>query len=96
MAHTIMTGSARKAANVPYPLTYAPEDIAVKGSAAYKFNCTQRAHANFLENQPSIIVLLLVSGVYYPNAAAWLGGIWSAARLVYGIGYSRGGPDARM
>jgi glutathione S-transferase len=54
---------------------------------AYKFNCAQRAHGNFLENAPQTMLSILVAGVKYPEAAAGLGAAWVVLRTLYMLGY---------
>jgi glutathione S-transferase len=78
----------RKAAKVKYPATYAPESRT--DVEANRFNCAQRSHANFTENQPSFLVALLVSGLRFPLAAAAMGAGWSVCRVLYMTGYTRG------
>lgn len=56
----------------------------------------QRAHANFIENQPTFLSLLAVSGLRYPVAAAVLGAGWMFGRVAYALGYtSSSGPKGR-
>lgn len=86
--HSINTGVARKAAKVPYPAAYAPSSRT--DAAAHKFNCAQRSHANFSENQPTALASLLLAGLRFPLAAAALGLGWSVSRYFYMTGYSRG------
>jgi len=86
--HGINTGKFRKAAKVDYPAAYAPSsrtDI-----EAYRFNCAQRAHANFIENHPSFLAALLLAGLRFPITAALMGAGWSVARYAYMAGYSEG------
>lgn len=56
------------------------------------FNCTQRAHANFLENQPSVIAAMLISGLQYPLTSASMGAVWIFGRIVYALGYASRNP----
>ncbi|KAJ6481757.1 hypothetical protein C8R45DRAFT_1002945, partial [Mycena sanguinolenta] len=53
----IKVGGARKAANIAYPRLYAEKAEMDASPAALKFNCVQRAHANTLENVPSIYAI---------------------------------------
>lgn len=62
----LRVGTFRKAAKVPYPNCYATDDEAKADKAKYLFNCAQRAHANFLEHQPTFLTSLLISGLSYP------------------------------
>jgi glutathione S-transferase len=85
----------RKPAGISYPTMYATDEQAAKNPAAYKLNCAQRAHGNFLENQPSFLVGLLVAGLRWPVAAAGLGAGYVLLRILYGIGYTSKGPSGR-
>ena len=38
---------------------------------------------------------LLIAGIVRPRVAAGLGLVWSVNRVVYGIGYTRGGEKGR-
>ncbi|KAM5356373.1 hypothetical protein ACJ41O_003019 [Fusarium nematophilum] len=94
--HVVLTSSARKASGLKYPIPYASNDLAEKDHKAYRFNCAQRSHANFTENQISFLGALLISGLRFPLASAALGAGWAISRIVYAIGYSSGGPQGRM
>ncbi|KZF21591.1 membrane-associated proteins in eicosanoid and glutathione metabolism [Xylona heveae TC161] len=95
--HGGIVGTFRKAAKVPYPNAYASPEQAAKETAAFQFNCAQRAHGNYLEHQPSVLIALLLSGVFYPRLAALMGGLWSFNRVLYTLGYTRPswGPDGK-
>lgn len=54
----------------------------------YLFNCAQRSHTNFLENQPSVIAALLIAGINYPLSSAALGLGWVVSRVLYAVGYT--------
>ncbi|OQD90670.1 hypothetical protein PENANT_c001G04708 [Penicillium antarcticum] len=54
---------------------------------ADKFNCAQRAHANFLENAPQTMLFTLVAGLKYPELAAGLGALWVFFRALFLHGY---------
>lgn len=56
----------------------------------------QRAHANFTENLTPFLGALLISGIQYPLFAASLGAVWSAARVVFALGYTSSGPQGRV
>ncbi|QSZ37738.1 hypothetical protein DSL72_008837 [Monilinia vaccinii-corymbosi] len=86
--HGINTGRYRKAAKVDYPAAYAPTSRT--DPEAHRFNCAQRAHANFTENHSVAVSALLISGLQFPKIAALLGGAWTVSRWVYMKGYSRG------
>ena len=84
--HGLNTGTYRKAAACPYPAAYAPSSRTDR--AAYQFNCAQRAHSNFIENQPSLLAALLISGTRFPLTSAVFGGVWTASRWIYMKGYT--------
>ena len=86
--HAIVTGQARKAAKYPYPTPYAPLDAQNTSITAYAFNCAQRAHANYLEQLPTFLTTLLLSGLKYPVVSAGLGATWVVARTIYLVGYT--------
>jgi len=87
--HSINTGAYRKAAKINYPAPYAPSSRT--DDEAHRFNCAQRAHANFIENQPSLLGALLLAGIRFPITAAVMGAGWSVSRYLYMTGYSQGG-----
>ncbi|KAK4942922.1 hypothetical protein LTR66_012627 [Elasticomyces elasticus] len=93
--HSIRVGPFRKAAQIPYPQLYAtPSQFASATSAEqklnmYLFNCAQRSHGNFIENQPSFLAALLIAGLRYPVASSVLGAVWSLSRIVYAVGYTK-------
>ncbi|CAH0044209.1 unnamed protein product [Clonostachys solani] len=94
--HMLTTSRFRKASGVLYPVSYASEEQAAKNKNAYKFNCAQRAHANFTENHTSFLGALLISGLRFPLVAAGLGAAWVFGRVVYLLGYtSDKGPKGR-
>lgn len=80
-------GPFRKAAGVPYPQPYAAFDS--KSQEAYLFNCAQRAHGNFMENQTSFLAAMMISGLRYPVASAVLGAGWLVSRVIYAVGYTK-------
>jgi glutathione S-transferase len=82
--HGINTGKYRKAAKIAYPAAYAPSSRTDED--ANKFNCAQRAHANFIENQPTMLGALLLAGLKFPITSAILGVGWTASRYLYMVG----------
>ena len=94
--HSFLTSRARKAAGIKYPTSYASVELAEKDHNAYLFNCAQRAHNNFTENLTPFLGALLISGLKYPTQAAMLGFTWSAARVIFAVGYTSKGPQGRM
>jgi len=91
--HATNTGKYRKAAAVKYPGAYAPSSRT--DDEAHRFNCAQRAHANFIENQPSMLGSLLLAGIRFPVSAAVMGLGWSLSRYIYMVGYSAGGEGGK-
>lgn len=91
--HAINVGKYRKAAAVQYPAAYAPSSRTDK--EAHRFNCAQRAHANYIENQPSAVAGLLIAGLRFPITAAVLGAGWTFTRYLYMVGYSQGGEQGK-
>ncbi|CAI0644772.1 unnamed protein product [Colletotrichum noveboracense] len=95
--HVLLTSKFRKASGLVYPVPYASNEAAEKDRKAYMFNCAQRAHANFTENQPSFLGALLISGLRFPVASAAVGAGWALSRLIYAFGYtSAAGPAGRV
>ena len=72
------------------PNAYATHAEAKENPAKHKFNCAQRAHANFLEHQTQLLIPMLISGLRYPVFSAALGAAWCIARVMYGFGYVKG------
>ncbi|UNI24464.1 Glutathione transferase [Purpureocillium takamizusanense] len=94
--HFTRTSKFRKASGIKYPNAYASAEQADKDPNAYRFNCAQRAHANFTENHVSFLGALLVAGLRYPFPAAVLGAGWGLSRVLYLLGYtSSAGPKGR-
>jgi len=91
--HSINTGKYRKKAKCPYPAAYAPADRTDED--AHRFNCAQRAHANYIENQPSAVAALLLAGLRFPIASALMGAGWTVSRYMYMVGYSQGGEGGK-
>ena len=94
--HALRTGPFRRAAGIAYPQSYAEaSDFAAAAASAerkqqlYLFNCAQRSHANFLEHHTSALVALLLGGLVAPRAATTLGVGWTAARIMYAVGYTK-------
>ncbi|PVH82553.1 hypothetical protein DL98DRAFT_586540 [Cadophora sp. DSE1049] len=82
--HTVNTGKYRKAAKIPYPAAYAPDSRT--DEAAVRFNCAQRAHAHFIENQVTALGSLMLAGLRFPLTAAVFGLGWSVSRYFYMTG----------
>jgi glutathione S-transferase len=82
--HSINTGNYRKKAKVNYPAAYAPAERTDED--AHRFNCAQRAHANYIENQPSALAALLLAGLRFPITSAIMGAGWTVSRYLYMAG----------
>ena len=54
---------------------------------AVKFNSTQRAHQNYLENMTSVQIILILNGFIFPGPSAIIGIIWIFGRIVFLVGY---------
>lgn len=61
--------------------------------AMYLWNCAQRAHQHYLENQPSTALALLIAGLRYPEVTTTLGIGWIIGRVVFAMGYTRKDKD---
>ena len=85
----------RGPANVPYPNFYASPDHTKASTEAYKFNCAQRVHGNFLEHMPTMMAMMLVAGLKYPVAVTGLGATWMMFRVLYAYGYITSQPGTK-
>ncbi|KIJ21950.1 hypothetical protein PAXINDRAFT_165282 [Paxillus involutus ATCC 200175] len=93
---SFLVGRARKRAGIAYPQLYA-EQAQVKASPeALRFNCTQRAHQNTLENAPLVTLSTLIFGLKCPHAAAMMCGSFVVGRIIYTLGYKSGDPARRV
>jgi glutathione S-transferase len=90
-----IVGSYRKAAGIKYPRAYAEKAEMEANRAALQFNCAQRAHQNTLEVLPTVLTTTLLTALQWPTFAASALGVWSAARVLYTLGYVTGDPDKR-
>lgn len=71
------------------PLSINTDDFAGLTRDEFIFNCAQRAHMNYGENVPTLLVFLLISGLQYLKVAAGMAGVWCIARFVYMVGYTK-------
>ncbi len=62
----------------------------------YTFNCAQRAHQNYVEQAASIVILVLLVGLYAPVTAAQAAVVYIIGREFYSFGYRSGGPGGRL
>ncbi|KAI5284602.1 hypothetical protein KEM54_001205 [Ascosphaera aggregata] len=85
--HGAVVTAMRKKAKIEYPSTYATVEECKENKTAEKFNCAQRAHANYLENLPQTMLSTLVAGLKYPTAATVAGSLWLVARILFLHGY---------
>lgn len=58
------------------------------GKERYFYQCAQRAHSNFVENQPTFLASLFIAGLKYPLIAGATGIAWNLFRIVYTVGYT--------
>ncbi|KAG0000399.1 Microsomal glutathione S-transferase 3 [Entomortierella chlamydospora] len=91
----VKVGTYRKVAGVNLPQMYADDEEAKKDKKKMIFNCKQRVHQNTLEGFTTYMASLLIAGIQYPTAAAGLGLVWCAGRILYSMGYSSGDPAKR-
>jgi len=62
-----------------------------------RFANYQRCHVNYLENLPSILFLLMSSGLYSPRISVAAGIVYIIARQLYSMGYrSKSGANKRV
>lgn len=87
-----LVAKARKQAGVQYPKLYAEGTNAV----SIKFNCTQRAHQNTMENLPVFLIMQILLAQAYPMLASALGVAWAVGRIIYALGYSTGDANKRL
>ena len=92
---------ARKKYGIKYPTLYATkEHIDGKKCKDEKdilaYNCAQRAHQNTAENQATVQLLGALNGLLFPRFSAGCLGLWALGRVLYGYGYTSGGPSGRM
>jgi len=90
--HGLRCGPFRKAAKVSHPGGLVPASEAAESNEKYLYNCAVRAHMNYLENQPSTVIMMLIAGLAYPVSSAGLGAAWCVARVMYAVGYTDGKP----
>ncbi|ORX33595.1 hypothetical protein BD324DRAFT_639454 [Kockovaella imperatae] len=91
----LLVSAARKEAGVHYPNLYATDAEAKADKKKLVYNCTQRAHANTLENVTTIVTLTIFLGLYHPKVAAASNFIWVVGRVLYTLGYKTGDPATR-
>ena len=71
----------------PDPNAYVTHAEAQEDPDKFAFNCAQRAHANYLEHQPLVVIPMLIAGLRYPSLSAAAGVAWCIARVMYTLGY---------
>jgi len=59
------------------------------------FNNAQRAHQNYLEQLPAVLLLMLIGGLGVPRVAVPMGVLYMVGRHVYGMKYRQEGAAAR-
>ncbi|KAG7575322.1 hypothetical protein FFLO_00486 [Filobasidium floriforme] len=86
----------RKLSGIEYPQHMATQEQAKSSQAAMKFNCAQRIVNAAIGNAPTFLVGLFWTGLYAPNLAASLGGLYLVGRVLYTLGYINAGPKGRL
>ncbi|KAI1436063.1 membrane-associated proteins in eicosanoid and glutathione metabolism [Xylaria sp. CBS 124048] len=94
--HRTLSGGARKASGLQYPIPYATQEQAEKDPKALKFNRAQRAHGNFIENVTPFLATLLIAGLRHPVGAIYAGAAWIAGRFAYAYAYTNIATKARV
>ena len=92
--HTRTVTRYRTAAGIKYPNHYATAEQVASSPAAYAYNCAQRAHGQFVENQPTTIASVLIAGLQYPRLTVALGLVWIVGRYLYATGYAASPKDS--
>jgi glutathione S-transferase len=62
----------------------------------FKFNCAQRAHYNFMEQMPPLMLFLIISGLYFPFIAGIIGCGYFLARIMFTLGYMKSPNKRRL
>lgn len=98
---TLIGAKYRKQSGVKYPFQYATEEQCKNNSAAFRFNCAQRCHANYIENLLPMIGSMVIAGMKHSRLATFLGCIWLVARVHYwfrylGMRYEAVGGDGKV
>ena len=99
---SINVAKARKKYGITYPTLYATkDDIDAKGKCkdakdVLAYNCAQRAHQNTVENMSTVQLLGALNGLLFPRFAAGCLLTYAIGRVLYGYGYTSGGPTGRM
>jgi glutathione S-transferase len=71
-------------------------DAGLLSRLAVPDNCAQRAHQNTVENMSTVQLLGALNGLLFPRFAAGCLALYAFGRVVYGYGYTKGGPKGRM
>jgi hypothetical protein len=62
----------------------------------FEFNNAQRGHYNMVESSGPVLASVIVGGLYQPKIIAGIGMVYAASRLIYSLGYVKGGPSGRL
>lgn len=92
---SLLVSRARKLAGIKYPQMYATKEEESLSPSARKYNCTQRAHQNTLENLSQFYVSLFIAGIDFPRVATGAAATWLVGRVLYTTGYTSGDPAKR-
>ncbi len=89
-------GGLRKKYSLEYPDSGSGR-LSTKLSDAqwHTFNCAQRAHQNYLESLPFVLITLVLASIQFPLFAASAGVGVLVGRQFYCSGYRANGPQGR-
>jgi glutathione S-transferase len=92
---------ARKKYGIKLPTLYATADHIGEKSLCKSqadvdaYNSAQRTHQQTCENINTVRICGVVNGLLFPRFAGICMGLYSIGRIVFGKGYSSGGPSGR-
>jgi len=76
-----------KMTGVAHPLPFPTAQQIAESKEHLAYASAQRAHANYLENQPTALAAMMISGLAFPRTTAALGAAWTVSRYFYMTGY---------
>ncbi|ORX78651.1 membrane-associated proteins in eicosanoid and glutathione metabolism [Basidiobolus meristosporus CBS 931.73] len=89
-------GAARKKYKVDYPDMGSGRFAAKLNDEDWvAFNNVQRSHQNYVEQISSAQIFVLLTGLFCPKFAGFLGFVYIAGRQLYANGYRASGPEGR-
>jgi len=90
-------GKLRKKLDLPYPdMGDGRFSAKLSDQDWEEFSNHQRAHYNYVEQISSVQTVLLLSGIFYPRAAASLGLQYIIGRAAFSRGYRKHGAKGRL